>query len=100
MSNKLPGVSIIIVNYNSSEYLIKCLDSIARLEQKHFALDKIVVVDNASDQRNRYMLEERKEIHLIKNTKNEGFAKACNQGADETESDYLLFLNPDTILFE
>lgn len=100
MSSKLPSVSIIIVNYNSSEYLVKCLDSIARLEKTHFVLDKIVVVDNASDQRNRYMLKERKEIHLIKNNKNEGFAKACNQGADETDSDYLLFLNPDTILFE
>lgn len=100
MSNKLPSVSIIIVNYNSSEYLVKCLDSIARLEKTYFVLDKIVVVDNSSDQRNQYMLEERKEIYLIKNNKNEGFAKACNQGADETKSDYILFLNPDTILFE
>lgn len=100
MNSILPSLSIIIVNYNSSAYVVKCLNSIAKSSKKHFILDKVIVVDNSSDWKDLSVLEEREDIQLLKNDKNEGFAKACNQGASYVDSDYLLFLNPDTILME
>lgn len=98
MNNYIPGLSIVIVNYNSSEYTIRCLDSIQKSEMKTFCLEEIIVVDNASDERNLSILNERTDIRLIRNAKNEGFAKACNQGAADASAEYLLFLNPDTIV--
>lgn len=62
---------------------------------------RVVVVDNGStdglvDDLNEPSLP----VVLVRNEKNRGFAAACNQGAEGSEADYLLFLNPDTYLFE
>jgi len=64
-------------------------------------INKIIIVDNASidgsiDDIDKYNLP----LIIIHNHTNLGFAAACNQGAKECKADYILFLNPDTMLFE
>mgnify|MGYP003292569965 CR=1 FL=1 len=97
MNDKL-SLTIIIVNYNSSEYTMKCLDSIEDSVQNRCFVKNIVVVDNNSNKEDIKDLSNRKDIQFILNHENVGFAKACNQGARLAKGDYLLFLNPDTIL--
>lgn len=97
MQSKL---DIIIVNWNSGNLLSECIHSINNTIQNNFILNRVVVVDNASSDNSLDNLDYKNlPIVIIRNTKNLGFAKACNQGADKSNADYLLFLNPDTRLF-
>lgn len=62
---------------------------------------EIVVVDNQSnDGTVEYLQPMFSEVAFIRNNKNEGFAKACNIGLSNSIGDYVLFLNPDTIVAE
>ena len=96
-----PTLDIIIVNWNSGPYLFNCINSIPRSISESFYLNRVIVVDNNSTDGS---LSKIRQIDLplfvIRNKKNLGFAKACNQGAKESNSDYLLFLNPDTQLYK
>jgi len=93
-------MDIIIVNWNSGGQLRDCLESVTNAaNQDTFKLNRVVVVDNASWDGSADKLEDlRLPLSLIRNTKNRGFASACNQGVKGSEADYLLFLNPDTYL--
>jgi len=92
-------VSIIIVNYNSTELLKNCLDSVEKYTTGiNF---EIVVVDNNSitgdiDE----ISDNQNKITLIKNDVNKGFGAANNQGVKVAKGKYVLLLNNDTILFE
>jgi GT2 family glycosyltransferase len=90
-------LSIIIVNWKTPELLSQCIDSIVTdALQKEF---DIYVVDNASDDNSVEIVSEYYPfVHLIINDDNVGFAKACNQVIPLTDSDYILLLNPDTIV--
>ena len=87
------NISVVIVNYNAGEILLKC---IASAQQQ---AGQIIVVDNASTGnsiaalRNAYPA-----IRLICNERNLGFAAACNLGANAADGEHVLFLNPDCIL--
>lgn len=88
-------LSIIIVNWNTREYLIACLKSI--LESDEGISQEIIVIDNGSSDGSG--VEVKKEfpfIHLVENKINLGFAKAANQGLRKASGRYLLLLNPDT----
>jgi GT2 family glycosyltransferase len=89
---------IIIVNYNASEFLRKCIRSI--VDNVKGVSYEIIVVDNASsDNSQQIMKKEFPHIKLITNKKNIGFSKANNQGVKiSKESRYVLFLNPDTVV--
>jgi len=90
-------ISIIIVNWNSIDYLRKCVASIC--EQTQGLSFEIVVVDNASPAGDAKLLErELPQITLIKSAENLGFARANNLGFRHSSGKYLLFLNPDTEL--
>jgi len=92
-------VSVIIVNYNVKHFLGQCIASV----KKALAgiAGEIIVVDNAStDNSCDYLSHYFPEIKLIENAKNQGFAKACNAGAAIASGEYLLFLNPDTLVSE
>ncbi len=94
-------LDIIIVNWNTGHRLRDCLESIAAANRQGFDLRRVVVVDNASTDGSVEGLDDLPlPLTIIKNSTNRGFAAACNQGATGSEADYLLFLNPDTILFE
>jgi GT2 family glycosyltransferase len=90
-------LSIIIVNWNSEEYLRECIPSIYRWASEFSC--EVIVVDNASPSGNAASLKERfPEIKLIQSSKNLGFAGANNVGFQDSAGDYILFLNPDTKL--
>ena len=90
-------LSIIIVNWNSEEYLRGCIPSIYQWTKETSC--EVIVVDNDSPARNvDSVKEEFPEIRLVKSTRNLGFSGANNVGFRESTGDYVLFLNPDTKL--
>jgi GT2 family glycosyltransferase len=95
-------LSIIIVNYNTKEFLKKCISSLLYCVSKNVSYE-IIVVDNASsDESPTEILNLKSQIpnlRIILNRKNVGFSKANNQGVKiSKESKYVLFLNSDTIM--
>lgn len=89
---------IIIVNWNSGSQLHSCINSIVEFGLP--LVKQIIVVDNGSTDGSEIDVENLPEVTLIRAGYNRGFAAACNQGAALASADYLLFLNPDTRLFE
>ena len=92
-----PRVAVVIVNWNSGGGLAACLESIERTTREGFELSDVIVVDNASSDESAHIAGG-ESVRWKRNTKNVGFAAACNQGAVETSGEFLLFLNPDTRL--
>jgi N-acetylglucosaminyl-diphospho-decaprenol L-rhamnosyltransferase len=86
-------LSIIIVNYNTRDYLSRCLESLAEISG---ISAEIIVVDNASKDLSVVMVRQRfPEAIVIANAENRGFAKANNQAISVSKGRYLYFLNPD-----
>ena len=92
-------LSIVIVNYNVRYYLEQCLRSV---ERALVGIDgEVWVVDNASSDDSIAYLEPRfPNVHFIANQQNVGFARANNQAIRASESEYVLLLNPDTLVAE
>jgi GT2 family glycosyltransferase len=95
-------LDIVIVNWNAGRQLRQCLESIQVHGNEGVELTRVVVVDNASTDKSLEDLDDISGIplELIANAENRGFAAACNQGAAAGDSDFVLFLNPDTLLFQ
>lgn len=92
-------LSVIIVNYNVRYYLEQCLYRVLRAAEKTEA--EIIVIDNnSSDDSCRMVSMQYPQVRLIRNTSNEGFAKACNRGLKIAKGEYILLLNPDTLICE
>jgi hypothetical protein len=94
-------VDIIIVNWNSGNQLINCMQSIKEYDDETIA--QVVVIDNASVDGSADVITELLDdtpAKVIYNNTNRGFARACNQGARTGSAPYLLFLNPDAEIFE
>ena len=90
-------LSVVIVNYKSWEVLKKCLDSFTEHPPK--LSYEIIVVDNDSQDGQFDKFDNKfPEIKLIANSGNYGFSSGCNLGAEIASGEYLLFLNPDTML--
>ena len=90
-------LSIIIVNYNTREFLNQCLTSL--FESESDIASELIVVDNASiDGSGSMVRKEFPSVVLIENKKNLGFSKANNIGTKAGRGRYFLFLNPDTIV--
>lgn len=89
-----PFVSIIVVNYNTSN---EVLDLLACLDQCTYTNYEVLVIDNASPNDNLDSIKaQHPEVRTIESTKNLGFAGANNIGIDAAKGAYYLFLNPDT----
>lgn len=93
-------LSIIIVNFNTSEVLNSCLRSIYQGQLNKSNFEIIVVDNNSKDDSVRLIPKTYPEVILINNKKNEGFATANNQAVKKISGDFILFLNPDTQLNE
>jgi N-acetylglucosaminyl-diphospho-decaprenol L-rhamnosyltransferase len=90
-------LSIIIVNWNSKDYLQKCLVSLFR--ETHQIAFEVIVIDSASYDGCDQMLQEHfPQVRFIQSDKNVGFARANNAAFRESRGDCVLFLNPDTEL--
>ena len=92
-------LSVVIVNYNVKHFLEQCLNSVVKALE---GLEgEIIVVDNNSVDGSIKLLKEKfKDIQLIANKKNTGFAVANNQAIKIAKGEYVLLLNPDTIVQE
>ena len=76
------------------------MHSIEDVAHTGFKIGQVVIVDNGSaDGSLDGLASTALPLKIIRNTDNKGFAAACNQGAQGSHTDYLLFLNPDTRLF-
>ena len=92
-------LSVIIVNYNVKYFLEQCLHA---AQKACSALDaEIFVVDNNSVDGSCQMVREKfPQVILIENHDNKGFSKANNQAVRLAKGEYVLLLNPDTIVEE
>jgi hypothetical protein len=92
-------VSIVIVNWNTKDFLKKCLDSVySHINGISF---EVLVVDNASSDGSVEMVKNRfLQVRLIINDKNLGFARANNQAIRISNGRYLLLLNSDTVVLK
>jgi len=92
-------LSIIIVNYNVKYFLEQCLLSVRKAVEGMDA--EVFVVDNNSVDSSVSMIEEKfPEVELIANKDNRGFSSANNQAIEIAKGEYILLLNPDTIVEE
>ena len=94
----MASVSIIIVTYNSEKEIINCINSI--LPQLGILNGNVIIIDNNStDNTISYIKDiESQRITIIQNDRNLGYTIANNQGISRANSEYLFFLNPDTIV--
>ena len=92
-------LSVIIVNYNVKYFLEQCLYSV---QKACLGIDaEIIVADNNSTDGSKEHLEQNfPTVNFIWNSENVGFAKANNQALAKAKGEFILFLNPDTILSE
>jgi len=91
-----PLVSVIVLNYNAGELLLNCIESIKKSEYKNL---EIIVVDNISTDKSQKICKEKyPDIKLIQNDENFGYCEGNNIGIREAEGDYIIILNPDTIV--
>lgn len=89
-------IDIIIVNYKSTEYLIKCIESIYRhLDGVRI---NIYIQDNETNNSIGAVENRFREVKIQRNTKNLGFGAAINQALRKCHAPYIVLLNPDTIL--
>jgi len=93
--NYQPRVSIVIPVYNKLEFTKACLQALQANTPAH--LYEIIIVDNASsDGTEEFLKQTSADVRTIRNQINQGFARACNQGAAAAQADLVLFLNNDT----
>jgi hypothetical protein len=93
-----PSLDIVVVNWNSGDHLRECIRAIADTDRSGIDVQRVVVVDNDSEDGSDLDLDldvPGITLELVRNHRNLGFATACNQGAQGGRSDYVLFLNPD-----
>lgn len=92
-------LSIVIVNYNVRYFLEQCLLSVQRACANVNV--EVFVVDNASKDGSVEMLRRKfPDVKVIANAENVGFSKANNQAFEKATSEYVLLLNPDTVVAE
>lgn len=92
-------LTVVIVNYNVRHYLEQCLRSLERALKGLEA--EVYVVDNHSKDGSVEALQPLfPEVHFISSIHNLGFARANNIAIQQSEGEYVLLLNPDTVVAE
>lgn len=95
---KLPFVSIIVLNYNGKAFLKGCLSSVFRITYPRSSYE-VILVDNAStDGSVEYARINFPAIRLLALNKNYGFTEGNNKGAALARGDFIVFLNNDTVV--
>lgn len=88
-------VSIIIPVFNQLHLTRNCINLIERYTEKDY---EMIIINNGSTDRTRKVIERFKNIQVIHNKFNEGFARACNKGIKRAKGDLILLLNNDTLV--
>lgn len=92
-------LSVIIVNYNVKYFIEVCLHSVFKATEGIDA--EVIVVDNNSKDDSCAMIRDKyPNVQLVANKENLGFSKANNQGVALATGEYILFVNPDTVMPE
>ena len=92
-------ISVIIVNYNARYFLKNCIDSILSSDMVD-ELEIIVVDNHSSDGSVEMLRKDFPQVSCLSNKKNLGFSKANNKAVATAKGDYILILNPDTMVKE
>jgi len=91
-----PLVSIIILNYNARELLLNCVESVFKTNYSNI---EVIIVDNASKDKSYLKCKEKfDKIHLIENKENLGYCEGNNVGMRLAKGEFMVILNPDTIV--
>ena len=91
------AISIIIPHLKGQDVLIECLESIYNYTQ-NIQYEIIVIDNNVQDGSLDDINKKFPDLKIIASKENKGYAGGCNLGAQNAQSDYLLFLNNDTII--
>ena len=96
--NEKSLISIVVLNYNAGELLLNCIDSLKKSTYQNI---EILVVDNiSSDDSHTKCKKQFPDIKLIQNKKNLGYCGGNNVGIKEAKGEFIVILNPDTIVEE
>ena len=96
--NEKSLISIIVLNYNAGELLLNCIKSLKKSTYQNI---EILVVDNiSSDDSHTKCKKQFPDIKLIQNRKNLGYCGGNNVGIKEAKGEFIVILNPDTIVEE
>jgi GT2 family glycosyltransferase len=89
-------VSIIILNYNETKLTLHCLASLAKITYLNY---EIILVDNGSKEDIEPLIKQKpRNVIIIKNKINLGYAEGNNVGYQKASGEYILFLNNDTVV--
>ena len=92
-------LSVIIVSYNVKYFLEQAILSVVKASERIDA--EVIIIDNHSSDGSIAMLKEKfPQLTVIANDKNTGFSAANNQGIRIAKGEYILLLNPDTVIAE
>jgi GT2 family glycosyltransferase len=92
------SVSVVVVNYNGGQAVLDCLQSVQERAEREV---EVIVVDNASDDGSPDAIKARFPwVQLIQAGANLGFGAGNNLGVRRARGDYVVFLNPDTLVNE
>ena len=92
-------LSVVIVNYNVAYFLEQCLNSVFKALQ-HIEGEVFVVDNNSIDNSVEIIQQKFPNVRFIQNKENVGFSKANNQAIKQSTGEYILLLNPDTVVEE
>lgn len=92
-------LTVVIVNYNVEYFLEQCLLSVRRAS-KNIDIETFVVDNTSIDGSVEMVKNKFPEVNLIENSINVGFSKANNQAIRKAKGEYILLLNPDTVVEE
>ena len=92
-------LSVLIVNYNVKYFLEQCLHSVMKASL-NMSTEVIVLDNNSVDGSVEMVRQKFPKVHIISNIENVGFSKANNQAIKIAQGEYILLLNPDTVVEE
>jgi len=93
----MTDLSVVVISYNTKDMTLACLKSIFK-ESDELNLEVIVLDNNSSDNSAKAIATEYPQVHLIANKENLGFAGGNNLAVKVAVGEYILLLNPDTVV--
>lgn len=101
MASVAPTLSVIVLTYNCRDLITDCLKSVLAQKAANLSFE-VIVVDNASSDGTAEWVEKEfsKQVTLVRSPENGGYASGNNLGAKSARGQYLVFLNPDTVVAE